>query len=482
MWELIRQNRRKSILLFVLMGACLVLLGFFIGAAVGPPEGGFVGAGLALVIWLVWSMVGYFAGDSILLFSSGAQEVSHDVHPQLFNVVEEMKIAAALPFMPKVYIMTEGAPNAFAVGRKPEKSAIAVTTGLLSQLNRDELQGVVAHEMSHLKNRDVLFMSFAGIMLGSIVMIAEGFLRGLWYSGGSSRRFGSGGSKGGGQAQLIFLLAALVFAILAPILVQLLYFALSRRREYLADATAVRFTRYPEGLASALEKISSTKESLPRATRATAPMYIVNPLKKKGKALSDMTSTHPPISERIKILRAMSHGAGLTDYQQAFDRVQGKKAGLIPASGLEDSAAIPIRAALSATEGAADPKKSKRDLNDLMRAVNRYAFLACAACGLRIKTPPDLKKKAFPCPRCRAEVHVPAAGLAAAAAVMEALKPGVEHEGTPAGVTSRQVYRRKGKEWETFSCECGRNVNISPIFKGNRITCPGCSKIIQVKN
>jgi heat shock protein HtpX len=162
MWELIRLNQRKSIVLFIAMGLFLLGLGYAVGAAYGGHEGGLVGIFLAIIVWSIWSLIGYFSGDSIILSMSRAKEVTPDVHPQLFNVVEEMKIAAGLPKMPKVYIIDSPAPNAFAIGRKPEKCAIAVTAGLLSRLNRDELQGVVAHETGHIFNRDVQFMTYAG--------------------------------------------------------------------------------------------------------------------------------------------------------------------------------------------------------------------------------------------------------------------------------------------------------------------------------
>ncbi len=200
----------------------------------------------------------------------------------LFNVVEEMAIASGLP-MPKVYIINDPAPNAFATGRNPKTASVAVTAGLLGRLNRDELQGVVAHEMSHILHRDILFVTLAGIMLGSVVLLSQVFLRGMMYGGGSRRRFSSGGGKGGGGAAAILLIIAIVVAILAPIMTQLLYFALSRRREYLADAGAVRLTRYPEGLASALEKIANDRApQLASANKVTAPMFIVNPFKKDG--------------------------------------------------------------------------------------------------------------------------------------------------------------------------------------------------------
>ena len=229
MWELIRENQRKSWVLFLAMGGCLLALGYAIGAAWMPhQDGGILGIMIAGLIWFIMSLISYFSGDSILLSMSGAKEVSHDVHPQLFNIVEEMKIAASLPAMPRVYIIDSPAPNAFATGRSPEKSAIAVTAGLLSTLNRDELQGVIAHEMSHVMNRDVLYMTFAGVLLGSIVILSEFFLRSQYYSS-YSRRYRSS-SRDGNQAQVVMMVVAIVFAILAPILARLFYFSLSRRR------------------------------------------------------------------------------------------------------------------------------------------------------------------------------------------------------------------------------------------------------------
>src|SRR3989338_8134741 len=227
MWELIEANKRKSFFLFLGMGVCLLLLGYLVGSALFYPEGGFEGLLFASVIWAALSLVSFFSGDQILLSVSHAKEISRDVHPQLFNIVEEMKIAANLSAMPKIYVMDETAPNAFATGRKPEKSAVAVTTGLLSRLNRDELQGVIAHEMSHVMNRDVLFMTFAGILLGSIVLISDIFLRGRYYSSGSSRRYRSRSVSTSAQGQVIVFVIAILFVILAPIFARLLYFAIS---------------------------------------------------------------------------------------------------------------------------------------------------------------------------------------------------------------------------------------------------------------
>ncbi len=419
MWELIRANRIKSLLLFFVMGICLVLLGWFLGSYYGGADGGFFGITLALLVWGIMSVVSYFGGDSIILTMSKAKPVTHDEYPQLFNVVEEMKIAAGLHSMPKVYIIPDPAPNAFAVGRNPDKAAIAVTAGLLAKLNRDELQGVIAHEMSHIINRDVLFMTFSGVLLGSIVILSHIFLRSLWFGGGSRR---SSGNKGGGQAQMILMIAAVLMAILAPIMARLLYFAISRKREYLADATAVRLTRYPEGLASALEKISSSTEDLKVANKATAGMYIANPLKPKGQKLANLSSTHPPITERVSILRRISQGASFIDYQNAFSSVKGNagRTNIIPPSKIHEKQAVPIRKAAVDTRTKTATQKL-HDTGDLIKKLNNFLFLTCV-CGMKFKIPPDFKKDKFRCTRCGRIHNVPQAELATLAGISDSLK------------------------------------------------------------
>jgi len=408
MWELIRANKRNSIVLMVLMAAVLLLLGFVIGLGFFGPDGGFFGVIIAVAIWLILLMVSFSSGDQILLAASKAKPVTHNVHPQLFNVVEEMKIAAALPAMPKIYIINDPAPNAFATGRNPKSASVAVTAGLLGRLNRDELQGVIAHEISHILHRDILFITLAGIMLGSIVLLSQVFLRGMFYSSmtGSRRRYSSG-SKGGGQAQLIMLIVAILAAILAPIMTYLLYFALSRRREYLADAGAARLTRYPQGLASALEKIATDKSpQLTSANKVTAPMYIVNPFKKKKQLkLSDLTSTHPPISERIRILRNMTHGASFVDYSNSFSNITKTKT-IVPPSALAKEN-IPLRHASPETKKKQRLEKQMRQVGDIMRKVNSFVFLTCA-CGLKMKIPPNFKADKVNCPRCRRVLALPA--------------------------------------------------------------------------
>ncbi len=385
-----------------------MVLGFVIGISFFGTDGGFFGLIIATGIWLLLTVISFAGGDQILLAASKAKLVTHDVHPQLFNVVEEMKISAGLPAMPKIYIINDPAPNAFATGRNPQTASVAVTAGLLGRLNRDELQGVIAHEISHILHRDILFVTMAGIMLGSIVLLSQVFLRSMFYSSmmGSRRRYSAGG-KGGGQAQLIMLVIAILAAILAPIMAYVLYFALSRKREYLADAGAARLTRYPNGLAGALEKISNDKSpQLAAVNKVTAPMYIINPFKKKGKGmkLSDLTSTHPPISERIRILRNMTHGASFKDYSDAYSTITKTKT-VIPATALtkED---IALRQAGAEAKKEQRLEKQMHQVGDIMRKVNGFIFLTCV-CGLKLKVPPNFKSKKVACPRCKQHLDLP---------------------------------------------------------------------------
>lgn len=407
MWELIRANKRNSIVLMVIMAAVLLLLGFVIGLGFFGAEGGFFGLIIASAIWLVLTLISFSSGDQILLASSKAKPVTHDVHPQLFNIVEEMKIAAGLPAMPKIYIINDPAPNAFATGRSPQSASVAVTAGLLGRLNRDELQGVVAHEISHILHRDILFVTLAGIMLGSIVLLSQVFLRGMFYSSmmGSRRRYSSGG-RGGGYGQIVMLIIAIVAAILAPIMAYLLYFALSRRREYLADAGGARLTRYPEGLAGALEKIANDPSpQLATVNKVTAPMYIANPFKKKRqRKLSDLTSTHPPISERIRILRNMTHGASFKDYSNAFTNVTHSKTVIPPAALTKED--IALREAEAKAEKEQRTETQMRQVGDIMRRVNQFIFLTCL-CGLKLKIPPNFKSNKVACPRCKRNLDLP---------------------------------------------------------------------------
>lgn len=299
----ISRNRRNSLFLILIFLIFALVLGYVIGYAwIGDPAGALFGLVVAFALGTISGLVSYYAGDKMVLAASRAKEITHSDAPRLFNIVEEMSIAGGLP-MPKVYIIRDSAPNAFATGRDPEHASVAVTSGLLEKLDRDELQGVIAHEMAHVGNYDIRYAMLVGVLVGTTVLISDFFLRGLWFGGGRSRR-----SEGGGQIQVIMMIVAILLAILAPLFARLLQMSISRQREYLADATAVRLTRNPDGLADALEKISGDREVLEVANRATAHLYIVNPVKGFEKRAKGLFSTHPPIGERIKILRAMETG------------------------------------------------------------------------------------------------------------------------------------------------------------------------------
>jgi len=382
----------------IVMAVLLLLVGYFIGLYFF--DSGIGGLIIAGIVWGFMALISYFQGDSILLSMSKARKIGPDDAPRLWNVVEEMKIASGLPNMPAVYIIDDPSPNAFATGRKPETASLAVTTGLLQICNRDELQAVVAHEMGHIKNRDILFMITAGVMLGSIVILAWYASRIMIYGGmGGGRR--SSSKDGGGGAQVIILVVGLVLMILAPIAAQLIYFAVSRKREYLADASSALYTRYPEGLASALEKISAAPQALKSANQATAPMYIINPLHKEGRAATDLTSTHPPISERIRILRAMAGGASYANYESAYEQV--KKHSLLSKSAVGSVGAVGIRSAAAVKPGETDPVADKaarsREASDLMLKMNNYRTVECT-CGARWKLPQGFNADSIQCTRC----------------------------------------------------------------------------------
>jgi heat shock protein HtpX len=405
MWEQIRANRTKSIMLVTVMAVMLLAIGYFLGFYIF--ENGLAGLFIALVIWFIMTLIAFYSGDGILLALARAKKIGPDDYPRLYNVVEEMKIASGLEKMPDVYIIDEKSPNAFATGRDPNKASVAVTTGLLERLNRDELQGVVGHELAHIKNRDVLLMAITAVMLGTIVILAWYVSRLLIF--GSMGRSRSSSRGGGGQAQVIILIVGIVFMILAPILAQLIYYAISRRREYLADASSALYTRYPEGLASALEKISSSPVELKSANKATAPMYIVNPFRKKGMSLSNATSTHPPIAERIRILRAMAGGASFTDYDKAYRQVHSGGRGIISPSTQYIAGAVGLREASPEEKVAEEPARERinrtREVEDVMLRLNKYRIVECA-CGTKWKIPPNFPDPDFLCTKCGGRVKV----------------------------------------------------------------------------
>ena len=301
MYAEIAANRRNSWFLVLLFALLVIALGYVIGLAWDAGPAGLV---FATVVAVVMTLTAYFSGDKMLLAASGAKAIEKKDAPQLWNVIEELSIAGGVP-MPKVYVIQDSAPNAFATGRDPRHASVAITTGLLEKLSRDELQGVMAHELSHVKNLDIRFAMLAGVLVGVVALLSDWFVRSLWWGGPRRRR----GRSGDGGAGIILLVVGLVFAILAPLFAKLLQLAISRQREYLADASAALLTRYPEGLASALEKIARDPDVLEVANRATQHLYIVNPIKPFEARAKTLFSTHPPLEERVRRLRSMAGGA-----------------------------------------------------------------------------------------------------------------------------------------------------------------------------
>jgi len=257
---------------------------------------------IAVIVSIIMSFSSYWYSDKIVAKLAGAHEVKFEDNKELYRILENLCIAAGLP-MPRIYLINEAQPNAFATGRNEKHAIVAVTTGLLEKLDRSEIEGVLAHELSHIGNRDMLLMTVAVVLAGTIALMSDFFIRMRWFGGGKKR------GSGGGQVQAIIMIIALAAAILAPIAASLIRMAISRKREFLADATGALITRYPEGLASALEKISSDPSPMKSAKNATAHLYIANPFKGKQKIsfMSRLFMTHPPTEERINRLRSIKN-------------------------------------------------------------------------------------------------------------------------------------------------------------------------------
>ena len=297
MYEEIAKNKWKSVFLIAFFAAFVVVVGSVFSYMF---DYGLVGPVLALGIVLIMTMTSYWYSDRIVLGLSGARPVNKETEPYLVNTIEGLSIAAGLP-LPAAYVIDDPAPNAFATGRNPEHAALAVTTGLMEKLDRLELEGVVAHELAHIKNYDTLVQTLAAVMAGTIVLMADWMLRSFWWGGGRKR------SEGGGAGGAIVLIVGIAMMILAPLFATIIQMAISRKREFLADANGALLTRYPQGLAAALKKISADKNQLRRANKATESLYIYNPLKdiREGRGMNALFNTHPPIAERIQRLEAM---------------------------------------------------------------------------------------------------------------------------------------------------------------------------------
>lgn len=472
MWQQIASNKKKSKIILFISFVLMIFVGSIFGVlfcvssvsydrADGYGDiyliiwGILIGGGLATIVWLIQLASAFANGNNTVLKIFNAYKLPSNSHKILKNVVEEMSIAAGLPKPPQIYVIDSNMPNAFACGINPNKAVIAVTTGLLTRLNRDELQGVIAHEISHIVNRDSSLLLYACVMFGTILLISDAGLRIFLRSSG---RRSSSSSKGGGAAVII--LIVLIFAILSyiitPVLIRILYSMLSKKREYLADACAAQLTRYPAGLASALYKISNSDETIENSNGYTNAMFIVNPkeTEKRSKSkqknriyytevsdfsahsvansLSSGCETHPPTEERIKILLNMT-GAGLKDYNEALKSVSKRSTTILSKENLKWSKDVQIREpmedfvktsalplmGIAANKTAVNKESSaenmsknknfykerKREAEDIIWKANGYIFKRCD-CLTKLKFPISYKGQEIKCPHCGKTIKV----------------------------------------------------------------------------
>ena len=292
LYDNIASNKRNTSLLIGLFLIIIIALGWVFSYLLDTP----VILPIAIIIATLQTLISYYYSDSITMAISGARELKREEALELHRIVENLAITAGLP-TPRIFVIDDSAPNAFATGRDPQHAAIAVTSGLLEKLNKPELEGVISHEMAHIGNYDIRLMTIVVVLVGIVALISDLFIRWSFWGGGRRRS-----SNDANQLTAIFAMLAIVLAILAPIAASLIQLTISRKREFIADSTGALLTRYPQGLASALEKIAADREPLEVANKATAHLYIENPLKQHRSWLNNMFSTHPPVEERMKAL------------------------------------------------------------------------------------------------------------------------------------------------------------------------------------
>jgi len=291
-YDQINSNKRKSVFLIFIIILVIIGLGYVIGMAYGGPDSAFIFLIFATIIAIIYVLIGYYGCSGMAIATAGAKQADPRQYKQYYNIVEGLTLASGLP-MPKLYIMENSQINAFASGRNPQNSIVCVTTGALEKLSKQELEGVLSHELSHIANYDIRFMTLTAVLVGMIAIVSEIFLRSLWFRSSDSNNRGNA----------VFLIIGIVLAILAPVFVQLVQLAISRKREYVADASAVKFTRTPTGLIGALKKIKGehiNPQESKKIGKAIAPLFISNPFKN-----AELTSTHPAIEKRIEILERM---------------------------------------------------------------------------------------------------------------------------------------------------------------------------------
>lgn len=294
MYQQIDSNKRKTAILMVLFVIFIIIIGYFFGEL---SDIGYSAVVIALIISIIMTSISYFFGDKIALTTAGAKEIKHDDSPYIYHLVENLCITAGLKTIPKIYLINDPAPNAFATGRDPEHASIALTSGLIEKLEKNELEGVIAHELSHIKNYDIRLMTVVIVLVGTVALLSDFFFR---------ISFGKKNNDNKNNLGAILAILGIILIILSPLIAKIIQLAISRKREYLADADGALLTRYPAGLANALEKISKYHEPMRRVNTATAHLYIANPFFNQKKRFSNLFSTHPPIEDRIAKLRSMA--------------------------------------------------------------------------------------------------------------------------------------------------------------------------------
>ncbi len=386
MWELINKNKSKTFLFVFLMALCFGLMAYCLAETLKiynvPP------------IWVYIVVYGYYFGTlivasrdskNVFLKLSNARFALRAYYPKLFNIVQEMSIASGLSTMPDIYIIDEDSPNAFACGKDHKTASIVVTKGLLARLNRDELQAVVAHEISHIVNRDILYLMYTSCLLGCMVFISDFVIKFLRSC--SNRRSFNGGA--------IYIIPFVLISLVLVALSKIFYFCLSKKREYLADACAVQYTRNPMALANALKKIDEEQTYFVNTNPITSAMFIVSPLNNKEK-------THPPIEKRIQILLRLS-SCNIAAYNNSYQKVLGKKSSIVSKKIIDKpsySKVIPIVATTLANQTVQDKIANHREAYDTMLKMENYIFIKCD-CDTKLKVPKELKGQKIPCPHCK---------------------------------------------------------------------------------
>lgn len=496
MWALVRANRLQTALLVAVSLVVSVGMGYALGRiagvmlGLGPRvEAGLIGVEAAIVIWVVITVITYFQGDALILAAAGAEPIEFKDHPQFYNVVEEMALAANLGRMPAPHVIPGQAMNAFATGIHPEHTAIAVTAGALARLGRDQLQGLVAHEIAKIAHRDVLFLSLVSLMTGAVFARATGrdaFSR--------NPRVARGGvNLTTGQRLARALCGSL--ALFAPVYAVFIAAGVVRRRVYLADAAAALYTRYPEGLASALHVMSGDPYTLVQANRGIATLCTINPYKKEMGIHTPflLGATHPHTKDRVSILRRIHGGVSLGAYQRAWQDQTGAKGRLMPETAMKAVRPAPIRAGEDTGAAPAGAAEQWRATGDLVRRLHDYLFLGCV-CGMRIKLPPAFARGHVNCPRCGQLCAVPTAALAASAVTtaaapeaapslhLEDRDPAREAAARERALTAAPALTitRTTSGWMTFKCTCGTLNQLSPSFDAPNTVCPECKAKIAI--